>query len=339
MLQELFVLRDGQPLLYYSAEEQNDADFDRTMLSSGILSAMSAFSEEARDAQMDNFASDTELFQFSKSEKLDVIIVGAFPRETPPSLARVMVEYIQNKLEHVEILEMEGMYDLLRLEKMKFVREIPEFVAQIMLHDIEESYFDNIVKDCPGVNLGVLIALETKKQRWLLARPRPLFYDGMVQDLLLTDQFAGNLTRKTGLSQHYNLIVISAGDLRMVIGKTPRQVVLIQSSIADIPRLVATAARMCFQVIYPKVFSGEVISQYGLTKTDLTLMEGKDELGKRDGVFFQTLINSVSKIFQQTMNRAPSEILLFYERNKFIRASRQDSGMVIVKLEHLNPQD
>lgn len=317
------MLREGQPLLHYSSKgEISDEQFDKAMLSSGFLSALASFSQEARSSDMDNFSSGNELFVFTKVPELDVIVIGSFTKNISVAFARMIINHLNNLLKGRNVIEMSGIYDLHRPQKLDFIRSIPDYINQVLLTEYSEDYFNGVANECHGANLAFVIELDSKNVIWKYARPSPLFNPSLKQDTLLINRFAVNLVSKLGLGNQYLYLTASTGNYSIAIQHNDHMITYIQSPVAPVEDVLTAVSKLAYQsASNPSalVLDEKNIQNYQLT--EMKLIRDSSSTGiweSNKGIFFHTYINAINKLFEQTLNRKPDKFQIIVSTTPLI---------------------
>lgn len=303
-------------------------------MSSGVLSAISSFSEEARSSAVESFSSETELFLFSKIKPLGANFIGVFTKNTDQIIAELIVENIKAEMISQKLL-VDG--DLIYMdtdEKVSFKKQIPEIIRRIQDSEEQEAFLNRLFSEIDGAMLGMFIDVTTKNKLWSAAKPRPLFKDDYVQDYLLLHSVTNNMISRLGLGDNYIMINIESADYRTSSLFNGTHVALVTSSvIGNFAKLQSKVADMSFYPRYADIESVvsefENITQFALENNTLTKQQGMD-LPTNAAIFIQTFMNNLQKFFRNITNRLPSTCEIYFSRNKSL------SGKMIIKMDNSN---
>jgi len=316
MLKELFVLKNGTPLFYWSGESVDEETIDQSLLSSGILSAISSFSEETRSSAVDSFTSEKEVFQFLKLGKFNAIIVGAFAIDITEEMAKLVLNHLKSELLEQEIIREETLNELNAVEKEDFAKQIPNLIANMMDDEIKQSYLTNLVQRVEGVFLAYSIKLDSREVNWKYASPPPMYRSEYLNDTLLIMRIATNMIQKLGLGENMKLLTMQNKERIIAISDNGYNLNTIVSSLAARDKLEKVVMRMGYQdSLLGSIEIGDRLAKYQFSAGNLEHHSGNAILPPNAHIFLTTLMNNVSNIFGKIFRAAEAEFVrVVYEQ-------------------------
>lgn len=317
MVKEVFVIRYGSLIFYYSPH-QSDEGLNQAILSSGLLDAVRSFTEEARDETIDSFSMKNEKILFRKLKVENTTLAVVFDNDVSDKLSQRMLLEIDSLINNSEFIkDLDSMTALENTEKKVIGKKISELSNSMFLAENEEEYIIDLLTNRQDIPLGFLLNSETKECIGKFSRPKALFKDIFISEFSLLLSNITNVTNRIKFGDSYHCMTILSSEYSIASVFSGNKISLASSSLmTNLEDVLQAAFEMCkiktnnpLSLISDKkeiLKSSSFLSNNG----NLSNIEG-DALSPMFSAFFSALINNINRFFKLINKRDFEQFSIF----------------------------
>lgn len=215
MLLEVYVIVRGINLYHYSQVDDPDEDI-KSNLTSGLLTAIQAFTQEARKSEIEYFASADEYFLFTNLGSSEKMLICVYEKDSDRKMANLMMKQVQDIILQSPIMELasENIVDDKVSEEVN--RKINTAIETVFMSnypvDLAESIFNE--SNCSYLRI---INMEQDEIIFEKARPRPLLKQKQIDELKLMNSSLQKLSEKLEEREYEYITMATDGALFGII--------------------------------------------------------------------------------------------------------------------------
>jgi len=306
LLKEVFVIYEGLLSFHYLRSGES-SDSDQAILSSGLLSAIRDFSQQARSNALESFYSENEFFLFSAMHARGLVMACVFERDAPQKVANEAVSRIRDLLDSVEI-PTSGL-QLEEQKKDQLRKSIEEIVVQLFGVEDIEARAHQILDNRTDIPLAFVLDITQRKTMAKFARPRPLYREEQVQEFLLVHDTLLRVLGKIGPYESYRYFVLDTNDYSIAGCWSGRMLSVTTGSMRTPGNVVLdVAGLLCHQPL--NAADGSVtethvrVNRSRLTKDGDVIHEEGWVLPPLTGIFLSTLVNNLGSFIRLLTRRS-----------------------------------
>ncbi|NWF95007.1 MAG: hypothetical protein HXY34_02595 [Candidatus Thorarchaeota archaeon] len=337
MLKEVFLIEEGLLLYHYSKmDSEAEGDSDQVILSSGLLSAIRDFSQHARSKVLESFTTEAEVFLFAGIDNTQRVLVGVFDSRAPRQVAQETMMRVRDLMRRVEMPEIDGV-QLPQEEKHKISRAIDAIVVQLFGEQEIEAYMQHLLEDRNDIPLAFVVDLAQRKAVAAFARPKPLYREEQVREiLLLHDTLVTTLSRVLSAQEYrqflltasgYAIAVCWSGNLLSVASGT------IQTPESTVMQIAGSMCHMDPASAQEQhIWTGQFANRSLLSQDGVLLHESGARMPPVAGVFLSTLVNNLDSLVRLITRRRFQRFELIFgkdARGRLVMERTGDSGVTV----------
>jgi hypothetical protein len=306
MLKEVYVISHGLLLFHYD-RERSRTDSDEAIVSSGLMSAITDFSKETRSDVLQSFSTESEYFLFQPCKDAERFVVGVFDRRAPERLARETLTRVQVLVDAAEMPGLMG-FQMKPKEKDRLRVGIDLTIAQMFGSEQLSTHVEELLGGRTDIPLAFVIDTDDKKPLAHFARPRPLFKDSQVKDLLLMHDTICTTLARLGLGDQYSRFALESPEYAVVSCWSGKLLALAAGALRTPRENVAEAAgQMCYQNSSTALLAPEslrLVSHSVLLDNGRIAHVSGETLPSIMNVFLSTLSNNLDAFFKALNRRS-----------------------------------
>ncbi|MCY3412437.1 MAG: hypothetical protein INQ03_12440 [Candidatus Heimdallarchaeota archaeon] len=195
MLTELYVIVEGTTQYYYSKAGRNTGGIN-VNLTSGFLTAIQAFTKEARQSDIEYFASQEEYFLFTQLEKSNKLLIGVYEKGSNRETADNILHQVKNIIESSHLMDEKYRYREDLIKNQLISDKIDTIIRRMFEDDYPTLLADTIFNSHSSLSLIRIMNIETDIIFWEKARPKPLLKKKQIEEMNLLIATADKLGEK-----------------------------------------------------------------------------------------------------------------------------------------------
>lgn len=314
MLKEIYVVSDGKNLYYYSPIGLK-RDYMETNLTTGLLSAVQHFMQEARKSDVDYFSSVDEIFVYTSLNDGNMLI-GVFDGHVDRSLARALLQQAKIIIMGSHILKEENLNKVNEMKNNEIDLCIDQILERVLHDSIPVETADKVYTSLSTLTFLRILNRKNNNIIYENARPKPILAKQKREDLKLVISTVDKLSERFGLGEFTFLLIELEGSFVGIL----RVNNLIALGFASGIVTTKEFSDHLFELFSMGTYSNFIIQFMELPSKKKLELDNANEIVEQIGfeklpmveIFTSSVLNSLESLIKPFIRKSYQKISIFY---------------------------